>query len=457
MATLLECASCFQSYVVPAQDSRGARACPWCGAQTEPELLSGDANPTSAVDQAAARRANFRPAPPYGNSRSLWKLTGYGASESVHRQSDAFAHRSLDRNRATPTAATTGSDASAPEVEPASALAPFPSLAPSRFPRRRRGTPELVWMFVGIGLGACVVLAVLAVALPGLFRQAARSDEGPNDSLAQPAATAPDRTTAHHQTKRIRLPQSEHDNPRDVVRSITSQREMLRQLLREEMSRADAESDTAAPEPAESPRWLSSRPPPIGDPEDDSPGIGLVLPERVAKNRTPAATATSRPPTPREPPPPEPVKDDAGAIAALAAAGIRTEKGTDSGLVARLDGSFRMTDAMMPHVAKLPGLVYLKLSFSDITDAGLANLKNASALKELILNETAVTDAGLAHLAGLAALEKLDLEKTRVTDAAIAELKSLKNLKQLDVRNTKVTPPAVTELRESLPDARIRN
>ena len=159
----------------------------------------------------------------------------------------------------------------------------------------------------------------------------------------------------------------------------------------------------------------------------------------------------------QEPPPPEPVKDDAGAIAALAAAGIRTEKGTDSGLVARLDGSFRMTDAMMPHVAKLPGLAYLKLSFSDITDAGLANLKNASALKELILNETAVTDAGLAHLAGLAALEKLDLEKTRVTDAAIAELKSLKNLKQLDVRNTKVTPPAVTELRESLPDARIRN
>src|SRR5688572_13921388 len=42
----------------------------------------------------------------------------------------------------------------------------FPELSPSRFPKRRHATPAILWMIVGIGLGAGVVLAVLTFALP---------------------------------------------------------------------------------------------------------------------------------------------------------------------------------------------------------------------------------------------------------------------------------------------------
>ena len=90
--------------------------------------------------------------------------------------------------------------------------------------------------------------------------------------------------------------------------------------------------------------------------------------------------------------------DDAAAIQELAAAKIGFHKDETSGLVDRLDGSFRMTDALMAHVAKLPNLVQLKLSLSNVGDAGLAHVSNLTGLKELLLNESKVTDASLAHL-----------------------------------------------------------
>jgi hypothetical protein len=149
-------------------------------------------------------------------------------------------------------------------------------------------------------------------------------------------------------------------------------------------------------------------------------------------------------------------QDDKAAVAALVAAGIRCDKDSATGRVTRIDGSFRMTDALMPHVAKLPGLVYLKLSFSDVTDAGLAYIKELTSLKELILNESKVTDAGMAHLANLTELEKLDLEKTKVGDQSLSQIERLKSLKHLDIRGTGVTSGRLETLKQALPDANIR-
>ena len=56
---------------------------------------------------------------------------------------------------------------SAPIRIPASlAAGGFPELSPSRFPRRRRSLPSLVWLGVGLGLGACVALFAVVVWLP---------------------------------------------------------------------------------------------------------------------------------------------------------------------------------------------------------------------------------------------------------------------------------------------------
>ncbi|MEX2140057.1 MAG: hypothetical protein WD894_12400 [Pirellulales bacterium] len=235
---------------------------------------------------------------------------------------------------------------------------------------------------------------------------------------------------------------------------------VVRQLVREEMNRA------TAPEPREPARpstaqWLSNRPPPIGDPEDDAPGMGLMLrlrgPERLGSPPSSMDGSDTDLPARKTPQPPPRAQDDPAAVAALAAAGIRCDKDAVTGLVTRVDGSFRMTDALMPHVAKLSGLVELKLSFADITDAGLPHVKDLTGLQELILNQTKITDAGLVHLEKLVKVEKLDLEKTLVSDACLEHLKKLERLKHLDLRGTKITPSGADGLKAAFPSAKIRN
>ena len=230
-------------------------------------------------------------------------------------------------------------------------------------------------------------------------------------------------------------------------------------LLRELLRRAGGTRDGDAPEqrrPAGT-RWLSDRPPPIGEAGDDSPPLGLIVKDRTQAAAMPRIESMDRDSPRAETRPEVPVEDDPTAISALSAAGIRCDKDRATGRVTRIDGSFRMTDALMAHIAKLTGVMYLKVSFSDVTDAGLANVKELTGLRELILNETKVTDAGMANLAKLTELEKLDLEKTKVSDECLRHLEHLKNLKHLDVRGTGITPGQLDALKQSLPEAKIRS
>ena len=326
--------------------------------------------------------------------------------------------------------------------------AAFPQLSPSRFPKRRPATPAILWMIVGIGLGAGVVLAVLTLSPPRFLE-----GEGSSESDQRPAATvvqspSHDAATAANPSNQLTKTQGAFPTRAEVQAEIERQ-QLLRQVVREELGRAVAE-DSSKPVENPNPRWKSDRPPPIGEPDDDSPPLGLMLPERRAMPIRPVEDASeSRPPVL--------AKDDAKAVAALVAAGIRCDKDTDGGRVTRVDGSFRMTDSLMAHVAKLPGLVHLKLSFAEVSDAGLAHVKDLTQVEELILNQTKVSDAGLAHLEKLAKLAKLDLEKTQVSDDSIARLKALEQLSHLDLRGTKVTAPAVANLKEELGGARIRH
>jgi hypothetical protein len=304
-------------------------------------------------------------------------------------------------------------------------------------------------MIVGIGLGAAVVLAVLMFSPPAFLRS---DDSGEMDQRPVSSVTARESDGSLSPTAKAAGQSAESRTAlpsRAEVQAEIERQQLLRQVVREELGRAVVEEPANAAENP-NPRWKSDRPPPIGEPDDDSPPLGLMLPERREPPVRPIDEGS-------ESTKPALAKDDAKAIAALVAAGIRCEKDPEGGRVTRVDGSFRMTDALMAHVAKLPGLVHLKLSFADVSDAGLAHAKDLGELEELILNQTKVTDAGIVHLEKLTKLKKLDLEKTLVSDDSVARLKAFKALNHLDVRGTKITPDAAASLTEALPSAKIRH
>ena len=143
-----------------------------------------------------------------------------------------------------------------------------------------------------------------------------------------------------------------------------------------------------------------------------------------------------------------------------------------------LDG-IEVTDAVVPHLAKLthliqlsvintqitdPGLErlgeltqlqYLTIAGNDITDAGLVCLKRLTQLKELTVACDHSTDAGLAHVERLTQLRQLLLLNTRVTDAGMDHLKGLSDLKSICLWDTQVTDEGVRKLQRALPRCKI--
>lgn len=85
----------------------------------------------------------------------------------------------------------------------------------------------------------------------------------------------------------------------------------------------------------------------------------------------------------------------------------------------QLEGSSRLTDDGVRHLATLPHLRHLNLQGTSVTDAGLAALAELRSLQTLSLSWTAVTDAGVRALAALDQLERIDLTGTRCGDGSI--------------------------------------
>lgn len=135
----------------------------------------------------------------------------------------------------------------------------------------------------------------------------------------------------------------------------------------------------------------------------------------------------------------------------------------------------KVTDAGIPHLAKINHLWRLDLNGTNVTDKGLACLEGLTNLRDLALASTNITDAGipylrkfhyvytlnlagtritddgLAHLEGCANLYFLDLGSTSVTDRGIPHLARVYNLQHLNLAGTKVTDGGVKALRRALP------
>ncbi len=96
---------------------------------------------------------------------------------------------------------------------------------------------------------------------------------------------------------------------------------------------------------------------------------------------------------------------------------------------------------------RFPHLTDLDLSGAAISDANLSRLPG-SPLHTLVLDDTPITDAGMPHLAKLRSLHSLSLENTAVTDEGLGHLRQLPVLNALYLGGTKLTDAGLPLLAE---------
>lgn len=112
-----------------------------------------------------------------------------------------------------------------------------------------------------------------------------------------------------------------------------------------------------------------------------------------------------------------------------------------------LDGGGQVTDAVLEELAAFESLEQLHLGGSKaITDAGVAHLARLPRLRSLDLSWTGITDAGLQVLRALPQLERISLTMTRVTDAGMPTLASCESLERVELLWTNTGDGAIRAL-----------
>jgi hypothetical protein len=102
-------------------------------------------------------------------------------------------------------------------------------------------------------------------------------------------------------------------------------------------------------------------------------------------------------------------------------------------------------DAGLRGITHLP-LRFLNISGSKATDAGLASLGTTSSLRKLVLSHTKISDTGLYFLQSLSRLTLLMLNGTTVSDEGLPHLLRLPKLRVLYLGSTRITEKAVRSL-----------
>ncbi len=82
-----------------------------------------------------------------------------------------------------------------------------------------------------------------------------------------------------------------------------------------------------------------------------------------------------------------------------------------------------LTNAVLAHVAKLDGLIYLQTWGNQFTDRGVQQPASLINLESLYLEEETLSAAALDFAAGLPRLARVGIQDMTVTDADLAELR----------------------------------
>lgn len=106
------------------------------------------------------------------------------------------------------------------------------------------------------------------------------------------------------------------------------------------------------------------------------------------------------------------------------------------------------TNALLPHIARMPELRVLNLALSDIEEGCLERMGKHEGLESLILSGTSVRDSDLSNLTNFPNLEHLSLDDTPTTHRGWVRIKKLGKLKALDVGGTWVDDAGLADLAE---------
>ena len=165
---------------------------------------------------------------------------------------------------------------------------------------------------------------------------------------------------------------------------------------------------------------------------------------------------------------PQAEPDDAGAIAALKAAGAKFEKDSAGNVITVNLRDTSATDDVLEHIAALkkirslllnelqitkkglahlaegkPPLLNLDLRGCPVDNAALAHISELTTLKAVRLNgvsgATTVDDGGMKHLKGLVNLKVLALDGLWVSEIGLEELTNLKKIEELYLKSTTVS------------------
>jgi uncharacterized membrane protein YphA (DoxX/SURF4 family) len=115
----------------------------------------------------------------------------------------------------------------------------------------------------------------------------------------------------------------------------------------------------------------------------------------------------------------------------------------------------RVTGGGLAHLQTLRQCEWIDLSGTDVDDEGLRFLRALTSLEVLQLERTKIADAALAHLRGLTRCQHLNLNQTLVTDGGLEHLSPLINLRTLKLRGTLVTAEGVRRIGKALPGCKV--
>ena len=105
-----------------------------------------------------------------------------------------------------------------------------------------------------------------------------------------------------------------------------------------------------------------------------------------------------------------------------------------------------VADDDLRHLAGMPNLRELSLSWNRPIGSGIAQLKDLPQLQTLNLRLTSVGDDDLAFLKNLPKLRHLDLDGTRITDDGLKQIGQLKQLETLMLGDLKITDDGLRHL-----------
>lgn len=128
-----------------------------------------------------------------------------------------------------------------------------------------------------------------------------------------------------------------------------------------------------------------------------------------------------------------------------------------------------VTDRVFKHIALLPRLQSLSLSYTSVSCYGIENLQDSNIdflyltgisisnegvvglskltrLQILYIGQTGVSDKHIGILASLSKLHQLNLANTLITDAAIPLLLKLNGLQELNIAGTQISDDAIVSI-----------